>query len=84
MAPFLLGVVAGKLFDNGHFHAIQIFGGATFIFSQVVLADCLSITDLSSVYSCFHLQKLNNIIRQVPCRIIISIVDHSLLQVFLR
>ncbi|KAJ7355164.1 MFS general substrate transporter [Mycena albidolilacea] len=39
MAPFLLGVVAGKLFDNGHFHAIQIFGGATFIFSQVVLAD---------------------------------------------
>ncbi|KAF7362876.1 MFS general substrate transporter [Mycena venus] len=49
MAPFLLGVVAGKLFDNGHFHAIQIFGGATFIFSQFIHAfTCKTSTILSS------------------------------------
>jgi hypothetical protein len=35
MAPFLLGLISGKLFDNGHFHAVEIFGGAMFIFSQV-------------------------------------------------
>jgi hypothetical protein len=33
MMPFALGVVSGKLFDNGRFHAVEIVGGVIFIFS---------------------------------------------------
>ncbi|KAJ7983178.1 MFS general substrate transporter [Mycena polygramma] len=38
MAPFALGIVSGKLFDDGHFHAVHIFGGAVFIFSVFMLS----------------------------------------------
>jgi cytochrome bd-type quinol oxidase subunit 2 len=35
MMPFALGIVSGKLFDGGYFHAVEIAGGALFSFSQV-------------------------------------------------
>ncbi|KAJ6595661.1 MFS general substrate transporter [Mycena vulgaris] len=38
MMPFALGVVSGKLFDNGHFHAVEIGGGVIFIFSVFMLS----------------------------------------------
>ncbi|KAJ7250770.1 MFS general substrate transporter [Mycena rebaudengoi] len=38
MMPFALGVVSGKLFDNGHFHAVEISGGAIFVFSLFMLS----------------------------------------------
>ncbi|KAJ6596059.1 hypothetical protein B0H10DRAFT_2089023 [Mycena sp. CBHHK59/15] len=38
MAPFVLGVISGKLFDEGHFHAVEIFGGITFVFSVFMLS----------------------------------------------
>ncbi|KAJ7163768.1 MFS general substrate transporter, partial [Mycena filopes] len=31
--PFLLGIVSGKLFDDGRFHQVEAFGGIVFIFS---------------------------------------------------
>jgi hypothetical protein len=36
MMPFALGIVSGKLFDNGHFHLLQITGGTIFTFSFVL------------------------------------------------
>ncbi|KAF8183031.1 major facilitator superfamily domain-containing protein, partial [Mycena galopus ATCC 62051] len=36
MSPFLLGIFSGKLFDDGHFHALQICGGTVFTLSQVL------------------------------------------------
>ncbi|KAJ7673504.1 major facilitator superfamily domain-containing protein, partial [Mycena rosella] len=38
MSPFILGGISGKLFDSGHFHAIEIVGGAIFIFSIFMLS----------------------------------------------
>ncbi|KAJ6567057.1 major facilitator superfamily domain-containing protein [Mycena capillaripes] len=38
MMPFALGIVSGKLFDNGHFHAVQISGGIIFTFSLFMLS----------------------------------------------
>ncbi|KAJ6470657.1 major facilitator superfamily domain-containing protein [Mycena vitilis] len=38
MMPFALGVVSGKLFDNGHFHLVQIVGGVLFTFSLFMLS----------------------------------------------
>ncbi|KAJ7461837.1 MFS general substrate transporter [Mycena galericulata] len=38
MMPFALGVVSGKLFDNGHFHAVEIGGGIIFVFSVFMLS----------------------------------------------
>jgi hypothetical protein len=47
MMPFALGIVSGKLFDNGYFHLLQITGGIIFTvsfvfqrFSQIVLINC--------------------------------------------
>ncbi|KAJ7310626.1 hypothetical protein DFH08DRAFT_974313 [Mycena albidolilacea] len=37
MMPFALGIVSGKLFDNGHFHTVQITGGIIFTFSLFML-----------------------------------------------
>lgn len=39
MMPFALGIVSGKLFDNGHFHTVQITGGIIFTFSSVLESD---------------------------------------------
>ncbi|KAJ7346299.1 MFS general substrate transporter [Mycena albidolilacea] len=36
--PFLLAPVSGKLFDNGHFHALEISGGLLFTFSVFMLS----------------------------------------------
>lgn len=33
MMPFALGILSGKLFDGGYFHAVEIVGGALFTFS---------------------------------------------------
>ncbi|KAJ7498565.1 MFS general substrate transporter [Mycena latifolia] len=38
MMPFALGIVSGKLFDNGRFHAVEIGGGVIFIFSVFMLS----------------------------------------------
>ncbi|KAJ7818785.1 MFS general substrate transporter [Mycena olivaceomarginata] len=38
MMPFALGIVSGKLFDSGYFHAVQILGGALFTFSIFMLS----------------------------------------------
>ncbi|KAJ7892922.1 MFS general substrate transporter [Mycena olivaceomarginata] len=38
MMPFALGIVSGKLFDNGHFHLLQITGGTIFTFSLFMLS----------------------------------------------
>ncbi|KAJ7163767.1 MFS general substrate transporter [Mycena filopes] len=38
MLPFALGIVSGKLFDEGHFHAVEIGGGAIFIISIFMLS----------------------------------------------
>ncbi|KAJ6473642.1 MFS general substrate transporter [Mycena vitilis] len=38
MMPFALGIVSGKLFDNGHFHEVEIAGGIIFIFSVFMLS----------------------------------------------
>ncbi|KAK7044750.1 MFS general substrate transporter [Favolaschia claudopus] len=36
MMPFALGIVSGKLLDDGHFHMLQISGGVIFTFSSVL------------------------------------------------
>ncbi|KAJ7359411.1 MFS general substrate transporter [Mycena albidolilacea] len=38
MMPFALGIVSGKLFDNGYFHLLQITGGSIFTFSLFMLS----------------------------------------------
>ncbi|KAJ7113185.1 major facilitator superfamily domain-containing protein, partial [Mycena epipterygia] len=38
MISFALGIVCGKLFDNGHFHAVEIAGGVIFTFSLFMLS----------------------------------------------
>ncbi|CAA7270135.1 unnamed protein product [Cyclocybe aegerita] len=38
MMPFALGIVSGKLFDAGYFHAIEIFGASIFTFSLFMLS----------------------------------------------
>ncbi|KAJ7932789.1 major facilitator superfamily domain-containing protein [Mycena leptocephala] len=38
MMPFALGIVSGKLFDNGYFHAVEISGGVIFSFSLFMLS----------------------------------------------
>ncbi|KAJ7827453.1 MFS general substrate transporter [Mycena leptocephala] len=38
MMPFALGIVSGKLFDNGYFHAVEISGGVIFSFSLFILS----------------------------------------------
>ncbi|KAF8148395.1 MFS general substrate transporter [Crassisporium funariophilum] len=38
MMPFALGIVSGKLFDAGHFHAVLIFGSTIFTFSLFMLS----------------------------------------------
>ncbi|KAJ7760057.1 MFS general substrate transporter [Mycena maculata] len=38
MMPFALGIVSGKLFDGGHFHAVEIAGGTLFTFSIFMLS----------------------------------------------
>ncbi|KAJ7741262.1 MFS general substrate transporter [Mycena metata] len=38
MMPFLVGVVSGKLFDNGKFHLVEISGGLIFVFSVFMLS----------------------------------------------
>ncbi|KAJ7055098.1 MFS general substrate transporter [Mycena amicta] len=38
MMPFLLGIVSGKLFDNGYFHHLEIVGGLLFTFSLFMLS----------------------------------------------
>ncbi|KAJ6544150.1 MFS general substrate transporter [Mycena capillaripes] len=38
MMPFLLGPIAGKIFDNGGFHALEIGGGLIFTFSVFMLS----------------------------------------------
>ncbi|KAJ7859261.1 MFS general substrate transporter [Mycena leptocephala] len=38
MMPFALGIVSGKLFDGGYFHAVEIAGGALFSFSVFMLS----------------------------------------------
>ncbi|KAJ7185466.1 MFS general substrate transporter [Mycena filopes] len=36
--PFLLGIVSGKLFDDGRFHQVEAFGGIVFTFSVFMLS----------------------------------------------
>ncbi|KAJ7057502.1 MFS general substrate transporter [Mycena amicta] len=38
MMPFLCGPIAGKIFDDGGFHALQIVGGAIFTLSSFMLS----------------------------------------------
>ncbi|KAJ7149190.1 MFS general substrate transporter [Mycena crocata] len=38
MSPFMFGILSGKLFDHGHFHALQIWGGTVFTFSLFMLS----------------------------------------------
>ncbi|KAJ7634073.1 major facilitator superfamily domain-containing protein [Mycena polygramma] len=38
MMPFALGVVSGKLFDDGYFHVVEIAGGIIFTFSLFMLS----------------------------------------------
>ncbi|KAK7030679.1 MFS general substrate transporter [Favolaschia claudopus] len=38
MMPFCLGVVSGKLFDEGYFHSVQIVGGVIFTVSLFMLS----------------------------------------------
>ncbi|KAJ7512841.1 MFS general substrate transporter [Mycena galericulata] len=38
MMPFALGIVSGKLFDNGYFHAVEIVGAVIFTFSLFMLS----------------------------------------------
>ncbi|KAJ7126212.1 major facilitator superfamily domain-containing protein [Mycena epipterygia] len=38
MMPFALGIISGKLFDKGHFHAVEIAGGVIFTFSLFMLS----------------------------------------------
>ncbi|KDR74762.1 hypothetical protein GALMADRAFT_157350 [Galerina marginata CBS 339.88] len=38
MMPFAIGVISGKLFDSGHFHALEIFGSAIFTLSLFLLS----------------------------------------------
>ncbi|KAF7360506.1 MFS general substrate transporter [Mycena venus] len=38
MMPFALGVISGKLFDLGHFHAVEAFGAVVFAFSVFMLS----------------------------------------------
>ncbi|KAJ7240485.1 MFS general substrate transporter [Mycena rebaudengoi] len=38
MSPFAFGIISGKLFDNGYFHALEIVGGAIFTFSLFMLS----------------------------------------------
>ncbi|KAJ7274249.1 major facilitator superfamily domain-containing protein [Mycena rebaudengoi] len=38
MMPFLVGVVSGKLFDNGKFHLVEITGAVIFSFSLFMLS----------------------------------------------
>ncbi|KAF5375329.1 hypothetical protein D9757_009671 [Collybiopsis confluens] len=38
MMPFALGIVSGKLFDEGYFHIVQIIGGVLFTFSLFMLS----------------------------------------------
>ncbi|KAJ7130899.1 major facilitator superfamily domain-containing protein [Mycena filopes] len=38
MMPFLVGVVSGKLFDNGKFHLVEITGAVIFVFSVFMLS----------------------------------------------
>ncbi|KAJ7906291.1 MFS general substrate transporter [Mycena leptocephala] len=38
MMPFALGIVSGKLFDNGYFHLVEIVGGIIFTFSLFMLS----------------------------------------------
>ncbi|KAJ7359414.1 MFS general substrate transporter [Mycena albidolilacea] len=38
MMPFALGIVSGKLFDNGYFHLLQITGGIIFVVSLFMLS----------------------------------------------
>ncbi|KAJ7108854.1 MFS general substrate transporter [Mycena crocata] len=38
MMPFLLGIVSGRLFDNGRFHTVEIGGGIIFVFSVFMLS----------------------------------------------
>ncbi|PAV21568.1 MFS general substrate transporter [Pyrrhoderma noxium] len=38
MMPFLLGLVSGKLFDNGHFYVLEIVGSSLFVFSLFMLS----------------------------------------------
>ncbi|KAJ7160288.1 MFS general substrate transporter [Mycena filopes] len=38
MLPFALGIVSGKLFDNGHFHLLEISGSIIFTFSLFMLS----------------------------------------------
>ncbi|KAF7302289.1 MFS general substrate transporter [Mycena indigotica] len=38
MMPYLLGIVSGKLFDNGYFHHLEIVGGLLFTFSLFMLS----------------------------------------------
>ncbi|KAJ7078650.1 MFS general substrate transporter [Mycena epipterygia] len=38
MMPFMVGVVSGKLFDNGKFHFVEISGGLIFAFSVFMLS----------------------------------------------
>ncbi|KAF7336531.1 MFS general substrate transporter [Mycena sanguinolenta] len=40
MMPFLLGPVAGRIFDEGGFHVIQILGGLIFSISVFMLSLC--------------------------------------------
>ncbi|KAF7347960.1 MFS general substrate transporter [Mycena sanguinolenta] len=40
MMPFLMGPIAGKIFDDGGFHAIEIVGGLIFTFSVFMLSLC--------------------------------------------
>ncbi|KAJ7890606.1 major facilitator superfamily domain-containing protein [Mycena olivaceomarginata] len=38
MMPFALGIVSGKLFDNGYFHHVQVVGGVVFTISVFMLS----------------------------------------------
>jgi hypothetical protein len=65
MMPFLVGVVSGKLFDNGHFHFVEISGALIFTFSYVLNwmrywgANLVAL----AVYSCCRWRSPTNIIR---------------------
>jgi uncharacterized membrane protein len=65
MMPFALGIVSGKLFDNGYFHLVEIVGGIIFTFSSVSQIVLWIVLISKQGYSCYHWQSHSSIIRYV-------------------
>ncbi|KAJ7451634.1 MFS general substrate transporter [Mycena latifolia] len=63
MMPFLVGVVSGKLFDNGKFHLVEISGGLIFAFSLFML----SLAKPNQYYQIF-LRSVAHVAREITRR----------------